>query len=548
MDKEAFKDVNSFLKYVAFSKKFAKAFWGALLVSAMSSFFDFLPSVILLKLLDVVFKGNDLSLLNYVIAVFLLVFFLSSLFMFFRNFLSYYLSQKIIFNIRNMLFEKFLRVKYSDFQEFEIGDFYARIGLDQENIPFIINSLIMVINRVVFIIFSFGFLIYLNYKLLLVSLIIVPPITLITGLIQKKMKKYFEESRNLLSNLMHYLNIVVSGFEILKTYNLQDKASEIFNKKNRFYYKEVLRLGRITSLLSPIVHFLTAIAISIVIYYGGRLVIVDKTLTVAKLLTFLTALGRILNPLKRLTMEYNNIYSKQALITRIRQILDLPQEEFSGKVINNIDEIILDNLSFKIGEKTIFENLSFKFSKNKIYFILGESGRGKTTLFRLLLKLYDFNSAKDNKYVCAGNILVNDGTENLPITKIDTKSLRNNFAYVGQKLVIFDLELETYFFTERARELAKKLNIDKELNLLLDGKLNVDKLSGGQLQRFNLLRAFLSDKKWILLDEPTSALDDATQDKLAEILLEEKDMGKTLIVITHRKNILKIADEVLELK
>ena len=485
------------------------------------------------------------SVLILMICVVLATFLLKNAAGYFSNFFLAYLRNGILKDIRNELYAKTIELPISYFSEKRKGDIIARISADVNEIQ---NSLLAILELLVreplTIIFTIVVMFTISLKLTIFVFVFIPISGAVISWVGKSLKKHSKRVQEENGAFLSVLDETLNGLKVIKGFNAESKFSSIFRNSTSRLYKFANDLAHRQNLASPTSEFLGIVVIAVILLYGGRMVLVDGSLTPDEFITYMALAYNILTPAKAISKASYKVKSGNASAERVLEILktesslkDLPnainKDEFTS-------DIKLNNISFKYEDDLVLKNFSLTVPKGKSVALVGQSGSGKSTIANLVTRFYDVNE---------GDITI-DGDNIKGLTK---HSLRNLMGLVTQDSILFNesvannLKIGKEDATEsEIIEALKVANAWEFVKDLPDGiNTNIGdaggKLSGGQKQRLSIARAVLKNPPIMILDEATSALDTESE-RLVQDALENMMKNRTSIVIAHRLSTIQNAD------
>lgn len=453
----------------------------------------------------------------------------------------------IVRDIRNQINDKILSLPLSFFSEERKGDIIARMTGDVGEVEnSIMSSLDMLFKNPVLILLYLTTMLIISWQLTVFVLILLPIAGVIMGRIGKKLKKSSAEAQGKWGMLMSQIEETLGGLRIIKAFNAEDKMSRKFHKEGDELRKMTNRIFRRQQLAHPMSELLGTIAIAIVLWYGGSLILKsDATLTAPVFIYYLVIFYSIINPAKDLSKSTYAIQKGLASMERIDKILKAENNIHEPKnpvKIEFNEKIEYRNVWFKYQTNWVLQDVSITVPKGKTVALVGQSGSGKSTMVDLLPRFYD---------VTDGGIYI-DGV-NIKDTKIhDLRALMGN---VNQEAILFNDSFynNITFGVESAttEEVIRAAKIANAHDFIIATEKGYDtnigdrggKLSGGQRQRISIARAILKNPQILILDEATSALDTESE-YLVQDALEKLMANRTTIVIAHRLSTIKSADEI----
>ena len=456
----------------------------------------------------------------------------------------------IVKDMRMEIYNKILSLPLGFFSQERKGDIIARMSGDvQEVESSITGSLDMLIKNPILIVFYIGTLVFISWKLTLFVLVFAPLMMWLMGVIGRNLKKKSTEAQALWSDTMSQVEETLGGLRVIKAFLAEKMMGTRFDKVTGAMRRKNARVSTRQALAHPVSEFLGTMMISIVLCFGGYLIIKDDSFIDAPTFIFyMVILYSVIQPIKDLSRAAYNIPKGLASMERIDKILDAQntiRETEGAKDITSFAEAIrFDhvNFSYEAGRQ-ILSDINLVIPKGKTIAIVGASGGGKSTLVDLIPRFYDVDS---------GRISI-DGTD---IREFKLDSLRALMGNVNQEPILFN---DTIFNNiafgvenateEQVIEAAKIANAHEFIMEKEEGyQTNVGdrgcKLSGGQRQRISIARAVLKNPPILILDEATAALDTESERAVQEAL-ERLMSNRTTVAIAHRLSTIKDADEII---
>lgn len=505
---------------------------------------------IIKDVIDQVLEQKDLRMLYLVIVAILVTFFIRALTTFGHRYLMGYIGQAVIMDIRNVLYHHLQVLSISYYDRRRTGDIMSNLTNDIAALQTaIVVDFISLVQESAIFIGSFASMIYLQWKLTVLCLIIVPLVSYVIKFFGRKLHTSGRVVQECLADVTSMLQETIQGVRIVRSFNRGSYEEKRFEKINRSSFSATVRSIRQQSQMTPFVEFLAAIAVCAIIWYGGVSVI-DGVMTTGELIAFLIYAINLANPTRRVAESVGNIQKSLAAADRVFAILD-EQPEVQDKLdakqlIIKRGRVEVKHVSFSYEkENPVLVDLNFIAEPGQTIALVGPSGSGKTTVANLLPRFYD---------VSAGAICI-DGMD---IRDVTVGSLRENIGLVPQDTLLFNTTIKENVLYGRldatdeevwaAIKAANAENFIRELPHGIDTKVG-DRglvLSGGQRQRIAIARAILKDPAILILDEATSALDTESE-KIVQDALDKLMVGRTSFVIAHRLSTVKNADQILVL-
>ena len=453
----------------------------------------------------------------------------------------------VVRDIRNQLYHKITSLPLGFFSEERKGDIIARMSGDVLEVESsIMSSLDMLFKNPVLIIAYFSTMLFVSWQLTLFTLIIVPVMGWIMGLVGRKLKQASSKAQALWSDTMSQAEETLSGLRIIKAFCAEEKMNKRFDKINSSYRDHLMRVNIRQSSAHPMSEFLGTVMIVIVLWFGGILVLNNQTITGPTFIYYMVILYSIINPLKEFSKASYNIPKGLASMERIDKILfaenTIKETEEPKHIASFEHQIEFRHVSFRYGEKWVLHDINLVIPKGKTIALVGQSGSGKSTLVDLIPRYYD---------VQEGEVLI-DG---INVKDLGIHDLRQLIGNVNQEAILFnDTFRNNIAFgvdkasDEQIAEAAKIANAYDFIMLSEQGfETNIGdrggRLSGGQRQRVSIARAILKNPPILILDEATSALDTESE-RLVQDALERLMKTRTTVAIAHRLSTIKNADEI----
>ncbi len=455
-----------------------------------------------------------------------------------------YIGQHIITRFREVLLEKMISLDMSFLYLNRSGELISRVTNDIERIRYFVSKMLPeLLRESLTVIALIGYIIYLNPILAFYALVVLPVVIYPIILISKKLKKYSRRSQEKNADVVTRLTEVFNNSEIIKANATQKFEMDRFSVENWKFFKINMKSVYVGSIVSPMMEIVGAAGLAAVIYVGGREVY-DNNMTVGEFTAFLTAVGLVFQPIRRIGSIYSNIQDALAASERVFEVLDLKAEILDGKNLldEDIKEIEFKNVQLKYEDSYALDDINIKITQGENIAIVGDSGGGKSTFINMLLRFYD----PDN-----GSILVN-GTD---IKEFTQDSLKHHISLVSQRIYIFQdtLAANVAYGQEideekvlQALQLADASSFVKQLPDGIETKMEEfgANLSGGQRQRVAIARAIYKHSSLLLFDEATSALDNESEKRIQDAL-DKYTKDKITITIAHRLSTIEHADKIL---
>ncbi|MBI5729635.1 MAG: ABC transporter ATP-binding protein [Ignavibacteriales bacterium] len=499
-----------------------------------------------------VFSGTDKEILLKICLLILLAFFLKNIFGYLQAYFLAYVEQGMIRDLRNQSYIHLHKLPMSYFKNEKTGNLISRITNDVNVVQSSVSAVFLnLIREPLTILFFVGLALSISWRLTLFSLLVLPfTIGIISwiGLILRKQSGLLQEK---MANITTTLHETITGVKIVKAFGMEDYENGKFKTQTQSFFKLVLKMARVRNTASPLTEFLSVVVGGAMIYYGGELVLVDKTLNASEFIVFLLAIFQMMPPIKELSSVNNRIQESSAAAERVFEILDTKPRirniESPVSVTEFKGMIEFQNVSFHYddSEEPVLDNINLQVKKGKVLAIVGSSGAGKTTLADLLPRFFDPTD---------GRILL-DGID---IRTICIEDLRKLMGIVTQETVLFNESARNNIAyglddcsEERLVAAAKAANAHNFILELPNGYNTIigekgTKLSGGQRQRISIARALLKNPPIMIFDEATSSLDNESE-VLVQGAIERLMHDRTTFVIAHRLSTIRNSDRIIVL-
>ena len=494
-------------------------------------------------------QGAD-DVLFFMVALVITMFFFKNLFRYLAMYSITFLRNGVLKDLRNALYNKTLVLPISFYSEKRKGDTIARITSDVLEIQHSFLSILeLVVREPLTIVFTILAMLVISPKLTLFVFIFIPISGFLISLIGKSLKRKSDKVQKEQGLFLSTLEETLGGLKIIKGFT----AEKIFENKfmestNRFYRFSNSLMNR-QNLASPTSEFLGITVIGILLWYGGQMVLVDKTLNAGLFITYMGLAYQILTPAKAISKASYSVKKGNAAAERVLEILEtesnikdapnaLVKKDFNS-------EININNISFKYENDWVLNDFSLKVPKGHTVALVGQSGSGKSTIANLITRFYDVNKGSIN-------------IDSEDIKNITQQSLRKLLGLVTQDSILFNDSVKENLLIAKedandneiidALKIANAWEFVESLPKGIDTNIgdSGNKLSGGQKQRLSIARAVLKNPPIMILDEATSALDTESE-RLVQSALENMMKNRTSIVIAHRLSTIQKADNIIVL-
>ena len=539
--------MKNYMRLLAYIKPYTRRLALAVVCIIMAAGANLYLPWIIKDMIDDVLMSKDMVMLNLIAAGILVVMFTRGVFYYGQSYLVSYVGQRVIIDVRSVLFRKFQRMPLSYYDKQQTGTVMSYITNDVAVMQSaIVDNLIELVTEGSILIGSLAMMIYLDWKLSLLTLMTIPLVGFAMKIFGRKLKRSSTVIQERVAEITSLLQESISAIRVVKSFVRESYEIKRFEEQNWRNFQAAMKNVKLSSLLTPTVEFLAAIAVTFIVWFGGYEV-VNEVITAGELVAFLTYAVNLANPVKRLSRVYAAIQKAMAAADRVFAVMDLdekitdvpsakPLPPIKGKV-----EFKDVTFSYKDGQPAL-EHISLKAESGQMIALVGPSGSGKSTIANLIPRFYDVDS---------GVITIDDHD----IRQVTADSLREQIGLVPQETMLFSTSvMENIRYgrleatDEEVIEAAKAANAEefiKELPEGYDTKLGERglNLSGGQRQRLAIARAILKNPRVLILDEATSALDTESE-KIVQDALDNLMVGRTSFVIAHRLSTIFNADQI----
>lgn len=506
----------------------------------------YLPWIIK-DMIDKVLAEKDMQMLNVISIGIVVTFFIRGIFYYGQSYLVSFVGQRVIIDVRDVLFKKFQRLPLSYFDRHQTGEIMSYITNDVAALQnALVDRLIELVTESSIFIGSLVMMVLLDWKLSLLTLITVPLVGQAMKIFGRKLKSSGTVIQERLADITATMQESIAAVRVVKSFGREDFEIERFHRQNELNFRAEMKNNQLMSLLTPTVEFLAALAVTVIVWFGGYEV-VNGVITAGALVAFLTYAVNLANPVKRISRVYGAIQKAMAGADRVFAIMDLPETIANRPDAKELPpvkgEVVFDDVTFAYKEgANALSHVSLAASPGQMVAFVGPSGAGKSTIANLIPRFYDVSS---------GAIRI-DGYD---VREVTMESLRRQIGIVPQETMLFSTTVRENIrygrldaTEEEIVQAAKDANAQDFIMALPEGYdtkigergLN---LSGGQRQRIAIARAILKDPRILILDEATSALDTESE-KIVQAALDRLMVGRTSFVIAHRLSTVFNADQI----
>jgi len=536
-------------RLLAFLKPYRKKLIIAMICMIIVSGCNALIAFAVKPVMDNIFFTKNTKMLLLIPIGVVLLFFVKGFFSFLQDYFMGYIGQRIVTNIRNLVFASLQKQPLSFFDKTPTGQSISRIVNDVTLVQNTVSDSVTAILIDVFSIVGYIFVaFYRDWKLATISFIVLPFAVYPIISFGKKLRKVGLNTQKAIARLTSFLHETITGQRIVKAFSMETYENGRFKEENEGIFHIMMKRTKLRAMSSPIMEIIGGIAIALVIWYGGNEVITRHS-TPGTFFSFTTALLLLYEPIKKLNKENHNIQQGLAAGQRVFEIIDRKPEIEDNPGAVDLEKIAgvieLKNVYFKYDEKMILKNINLRIEKNEVIALVGESGVGKTTLANLIPRFYDISEGQ----------LEIDGID---VRNVTLTSLRKNIALVTQDVILFNDSIRNniaYGVTPDQKRLEYAATMAFAHEFIIKFAKGYDtivgekgaRLSGGQKQRIAIARALYKDAPILILDEATSSLD-AVSEIEVQRALENLMKGRTTIIIAHRLSTIVNANRIIVLE
>ena len=487
------------------------------------------------------------STLILVVGIVIFFFLMKNLFNYLALYNITFVKNGLLKNLRGKLYSKVISMPISYFLNKKKGDLMSRITADILEIQTSYLSILeLMVREPLTILFTLIVMFTISPELTLFVILFIPISGFIISIIGKKLRKDSKEVQQQQSNFLSMIDETISGQKVIKSFLSESFFNQKFDSINEMLYKFSNKVINRKNLAGPFSEFMGILVIGVLLWFGGKMVLINETISGTTFIVFMGLAYNILTPAKNLSKSFYSIKKGNAAAERVFEIIEFKTENDSNRdqLLETFkDKIEFKNVDFSFGQSKILDKISFTIKKGQSVALVGSSGSGKTTIANLLNGFYNSDS---------GSISI-DGME---ISSITRESLYKKISIVTQESILFN---DTIMNNIRIGDLdsidGDIINAAKEANaheFILEQNEKYDtnigdyggKLSGGQKQRITIARAMLKSPSILILDEATSSLDSESEKKIQDAI-DKLMLNKTSLIIAHKFSTIKKCDKII---
>lgn len=487
------------------------------------------------------------STLILVVGIVIFFFLMKNLFNYLALYNITFVKNGLLKNLRGKLYSKVISMPISYFLNKKKGDLMSRITADILEIQTSYLSILeLMVREPLTILFTLIVMFTISPELTLFVILFIPISGFIISIIGKKLRKDSKEVQQQQSNFLSMIDETISGQKVIKSFLSESFFNQKFDSINEMLYKFSNKVINRKNLAGPFSEFMGILVIGVLLWFGGKMVLINETISGTTFIVFMGLAYNILTPAKNLSKSFYSIKKGNAAAERVFEIIEFKTENDSNRdqLLETFkDKIEFKNVDFSYGQSKILDKISFTIKKGQSVALVGSSGSGKTTIANLLNGFYNSDS---------GSISI-DGME---ISSITRESLYKKISIVTQESILFN---DTIMNNIRIGDLdsidGDIINAAKEANaheFILEQSEKYDtnigdyggKLSGGQKQRITIARAMLKSPSILILDEATSSLDSESEKKIQDAI-DKLMLDKTSLIIAHKFSTIRKCDKII---
>ncbi|MEX6518527.1 ABC transporter ATP-binding protein [Fusobacterium animalis] len=540
------KSLNIFLGY---SYRYKWHMIAVIILSIIASAMSAVPAWLSKKFVDDVLIGQNKEMFMWIIGGIFIATVIKVISAYYSEISSNFVTETIKREIKIDIFSHLEKLPISYFKKNKLGDTLSKLTNDTTSLGRIGFIIFDMFKEFLTVLILTARMFQVDYILALVSLVLLPLIIRVVRKFTKKIRKYGRERQDTTGRVTAFTQETLSGIFVIKAFNNTNFVIDKYKDLTKEEFEQAYKTTKVKAKVSPINEVITTFMVLLVVLYGGYQILVAKRITSGDLISFVTALGLMHQPLKRLISKNNDLQDSLPSADRVVEIFDekIETDVFGEAVEFNekIQDIKFENVNYKYDDSNeyVLKNINLDVKAGEIVAFVGKSGSGKTTLVNLLARFFNTDE---------GKITVNG----VNIKNIHLDTYRNKFAIVPQETFLFggtikeNISFGKNVSDEEIISAAKMANAYNFIQEDLPNKFETEVgergalLSGGQKQRIAIARALIKNPEIMILDEATSALDSESE-KLVQEALDSLMEGRTTFVIAHRLSTIVRADKIV---
>ena len=540
------KSLNVFLGY---SYRYKWHMIAVIILSTIASAMSAIPAWLSKKFVDDVLIKQNKEMFLWIIGGIFAATVIKVISSYYSEITSNFVTETIKREIKIDIFSHLEKLPINYFKKNKLGDTLSKLTNDTTSLGRIGFIIFDMFKELLTVLILTGRMFQVDYILALVSLILLPLIIRVVRKYTKKIRKYGRERQDTTGKVTAFTQETLSGIFVIKAFNNTDFVIDKYKDLTKEEFEQAYKTTKIKAKVSPINEVITTFMVLLVVLYGGYQILVTKNITSGDLISFVTALGLMHQPLKRLISKNNDLQDSLPSADRVVEIFDEKIEtDVFGEAVEfdeKIENIKFENINYKYEDSNdyVLKNINLNVKAGEIVAFVGKSGSGKTTLVNLLARFFNTDE---------GTVTVNG----VNIKNIPLGTYRNKFAIVPQETFLFggtikeNISFGKEVTDEEIITAAKMANAYNFIQEDLPNKFETEVgergalLSGGQKQRIAIARALIKNPEIMILDEATSALDSESE-KLVQDALDSLMEGRTTFVIAHRLSTIVRADKIV---
>lgn len=534
-----------------YTKKNLPKLFLAILFMFASSGLNVLPPYLFKSIVDDVLISKNIFMLNMVCISVVAIFGLKAVTTYFQRYFMNEAGQSVVMNIRIDLYDHMQRMSLKKIYASRIGELMSRITGDAAILQNIVTgTLIDLMFNLVTFFGMFAFILYINWKLTCLIILVLPVVAFLLSFAAKRLRKAGHNVQEHLADITATAQEAFSAIRVVRSFATEDEELERFATANKENYRALLQAVSVQGILAGVIEVFLIFALAIVFWFGGHSVI-NGTLTPGELISFTGYIAFMVQPIRSIMNEMGTLQTGMASAERIAEMLEIPVEDstsnagmISKKISGNIK---LEHIYFSYEkEQEVLKDINLEIKAGEKVAFVGATGAGKSTLADLIPRFYE---------PVSGRILI-DGHD---IKEFNLKELRRQIGIVPQECILMrgtiafniayglkDIDMEKIIEAAEIADIREFIESLPEKYNTEVGERGVT-LSGGQRQRVAIARAVIRDPRILILDEATSSLDTAVERQVQKAM-NQAMRGRTSLIIAHRLSTIRDADRILVLQ